>query len=219
MADVDTTLLGRTQYLSAQFESVAQRLRQTVDTRVFFVYAHGYITRKIGEHIDLFTKPNPLMRLNDQFATTFLAAINGAPHDGWQKAFRVCAGVDTPLKAGFVEFAMFSTGSFELCGACMAKIHIQRDLRAALNMVRDVDAQDYGNVLIFVTEGHLWAERMVRGQLAATLSMLGQVPIMDKLKMNAKVWRNQVFEEVYGTTVPEPSKSFTEAYQHAEGRT
>ena len=44
-----------------------------------------------------------------------------------------------------------------------AKVHISQDLRDALIQVKDVDSQDYGNILVFVLEGHLYAE--VKSQL------------------------------------------------------
>jgi hypothetical protein len=218
MADIDPGLLQRTKDLGGQFDAAATRLMVTHDLRIFFTFAHGYITKKIGKHIGLFAAPNPLMRLNDMFATTFLAAINGAPHEGWERAFKVCAGLAKAENAGFVEFLAFAPMSFEVCGGCMAKIHITRDLKDALTKERGVDAQDYGNILIFVNEGHLYAEKMIRGAARAALMVMTSWPVMEKLNMNARVWRNQAFQDAYGKSVPEPDKAFIAAYHRGEGR-
>jgi hypothetical protein len=69
------------------------------DLRIFFTFAHGYITKKIGRHVELFANPNALMRLNDSFATTYLNAMNGAPHNDWQRAFRVCRGEEDAVRS------------------------------------------------------------------------------------------------------------------------
>ena len=53
----------------------------------------------------------------------------------------------------------------ETCGACMANVHIRRDLRDALRKVRDVDPQDYGNILVLVNEGNLLAEIHLRADV------------------------------------------------------
>lgn len=90
------------------------------------------------------------MRLNNCFATTYLNAINGSPHSDWQKAFRVCKGEQDAVRSGFIGLIFIGPIAFESCGACMANVHIKRDLRDALNKVTDVDPQDYANILIFV---------------------------------------------------------------------
>ena len=100
----------------------------------------------------------------------------------------------------------------------MANIHITQDLRNALTRIQGVDAQDYGNILIFVNEGQLFAEVQVRGRAKASVMMMGSWPVMDQLKMNAKVWRNQAYKDAYGKDVPEPSPAFVSAYHKGEGR-
>jgi hypothetical protein len=100
----------------------------------------------------------------------------------------------------------------------MAKIHIMRDLKDALTAVKGVNAQDYGNVLIFVMEGNLFAEVQIRGQARGALMVMTSMPIAHKMNLDAKLWRNQVFKEVYGQDVPEPDATFVSAYHKAEGR-
>src|ERR1700722_10088591 len=104
MAAIDRTLLARTKQLDMVFDRAIAKLAagQPIDLRIFFTMAHGYITRSIGQHIELFTNPNSLMRLNDSFATTFLKSINGAPHSDWQRAFRVCKAERDAALSGFV---------------------------------------------------------------------------------------------------------------------
>lgn len=215
---VEQSLLNQTDGLIKRFDAAIAILKSAGDIRVFFTFAHAYITKKIRKHIGLFAAPNALLRLNESFATTFLQAIEGAPHTGWQRAFRVCSGLSTAATEGFVEYVALAPISFEVCGACMAKIHITRDLKDALTAVKGVDAQDYGNVLIFVMEGNLFAEVQIRGRARGALMVMTSMPIANKMNLDAKLWRNQVFTDVYGKTVPEPSATFVSAYHKAEGR-
>ena len=110
----------------------------------------------------------------------------------------------------------------EACGACMANVHIKRDLRDALNSVPDVDPQDYGNVLVFVEYGNLFAETQLRGRaMGAAAVMAEQIlllvgPLFSKqLNFDVKKWRNDVYRDCYGKDVPDPSSSFVSAYRKA----
>jgi hypothetical protein len=209
LAAIDQTLLDRTNALSTMFDNVARDLAAPpVDLRCFFTYAHGFITRNIAKHIDLFTNPNALMRLNDCFASTYLDAINGSPHHDWQRAFRVCKGEQDAVRSGFVGLIFIGPIAFESCGACMANVHIKRDLRDALKKVTDVDPQDYGNILIFVMRGNLYAETQIRGVARGALVIMTSLPFAPKLNLDVKAWRNQVFQDCYGKSVPEPSDAF-----------
>jgi hypothetical protein len=219
MAEIDQQLLARTKSLGDSFDAVARKLAgPPVDLRIFFTFAHGYITKKIAKHIGLFNNPNALMRLNDSFATTYLNALNGAPHDGWQRAFRVCKAEQDAVRSGFVGLIFMGPIAYETCGACMANIHIKRDLRDALKKVMDVDAQDYGNILVFVMEGNIYAETMIRGAAKGALMVMTSVPFAAKLNLDVKAWRNQVFQDCYGKPVPAPSDAFIAAYHKGEGR-
>lgn len=218
MADIDPALVSRTKSLGEQFDrAVATLGGPPIDLRVFFTLAHGYITKNIAKNIDLFANPNALMRLNDSFASTYLAAINGAPHSDWQRAFRVCRSEQDAVKSGFIGLIFFGPVVFEACGACMANVHIKRDLRDALRRVTDVDAQDYGNILIFVMRGNLYAETKIRGQGGAALMVMTSLPFASKLNLNVKTWRNQVFQDVYGQAVPEPADAFVAAVNKRAG--
>jgi hypothetical protein len=223
VASVDDRLLARTKELTRMFDAAENRLALNGDLRVFFTRSHGYITKKIGVHINLFKNPNSLMRLNDSFATTYLAAINGAPHHGWQQAFGICKALDdnaVRAKGLFNTIIMFpyAVTAPEECAGCMAKVHISQDLRNALIKVRDVDVEDYANILVFVIEGHLYAEVKLRGQILASAAFMVSVPFMDWLNTNAKLWRNEAFEQVYKKKVPDPSPAFIAAYHKAEHR-
>jgi hypothetical protein len=217
MAAIDRTLLDRTKQLDTLFDRAIANLASSsvVDLRIFFTMAHGYITRRIGENIELFTNPNPLMRLNDSFATTYLQAIDGAPHNDWQRAFRVCKAERDAALSGFIGMVFLSPIVTEACAACMANVHIKRDLRDALKKVTDVDAQDYGNVLIFVMEGNIYAEVQLRGQaIGAAAVAVGQL-FSKKLNLDVKQWRNDVYRECYGKEVPDPSAAFAAGYRRA----
>jgi hypothetical protein len=217
---IDQQLLDRTDALVRMFDAAIMSLSDPLDLRIFFTFAHSYITRKIRKHIGLFSAPNPLLKLNDSFATTFLKAVNGTPEAGWQRAFRVCSGLRTTQQEGFMEAIFLAPISFETCGACMAAIHINQDLRNALIAVQGVDPQDYGNVLIFVSEGFLFAEVKIRGRARGALMVFTSGPFMQikRLDMSAKLWRNQVFKDVYQQDVPEPSATFIDSYHKGEGR-
>jgi hypothetical protein len=217
MTAIDRALLDRTKQLDTLFDRAIVNLASgaAIDLRIFFTMAHGYITRKIGQHIDVFNSPNPLMRLNDSFATTFLNAINGAPHNDWQRAFRVCKAERDAALSGFVGKIFIAPVATEACAACMANVHIKRDLRDALSKVRDVDAQDYGNVLIFVMEGNIYAEDQFRGRaIGAAAVMVGQM-FSKSLNLDVKQWRNDVYRDSYGKQVPDPSAAFAAAYGRA----
>jgi hypothetical protein len=209
MAAFDQSLLDRTNALGSSFDAAAMRLASPpIDLRCFFTFAHGFITKNIAKYVDLFTNPNALMRLNDCFATTYLNAINGSPHNDWQRAFRVCKGEQDAVRSGFVGLIFIGPIAFESCGACMANVHIKRDLRDALNKVTDVDPQDYGNILIFVMRGNLYAETRIRGVAKGALMVMTSLPFAPRLNLDVKAWRNQVFQDCYRKPVPEPSDTF-----------
>jgi hypothetical protein len=222
---VDSALLKQTSALVNRFDAAIARLTYTSlksvatghkgDLRLLFTHAHAYITRSIRKHIGLFAAPNPLMRLNALFATTFLNALEGAPDAAWQYVFKVCAGAGVAAFPGLIATpagAAQALVDYEECAMCMASVHIKRDLRDALRKVRDVNAQDYGNVLVFVQEGFLHGETQIRGSILGN----GEVWVgkaFEPLGVSAKKWRNDVFKEVYGINVPEPSRAFVTAYQ------
>jgi hypothetical protein len=216
---VDQQLLSRTIDLSAQFDhAIANLANATLDLRIFFTVAHKYITSKIARHVELFFNPNELMRLNDCFATTYLAAIKGHPHHDWERAFSICRAESDAVSSGFVGLAFLGPIAAETCAACMANVHINRDLRDALIKIRNVDAQDYGNILIFVEEGNLYAETMLRGRgLGAAAFEIGLL-FASMLSLDIKKWRNDVFQRCCNQPVPDPSAEFILAYRKAEGR-
>lgn len=220
MPQIDRNLLARTQELARQFDLAIARLASaaSIDLRIFFTMAHGYITDRIAQSVELFANPNALMRLNDCFATEYLKAINGQPHADWQRAFRVCRAESSAVQSGFVGLFFIGPVAAEACGASMASVHIKRDLRDALGKVKDVDAQDYGNVLIFVTEGNLYAESQLRGRgLGAAAFCVGQL-FVTRLNLNVKQWRNDVYQAAYGKPVPDPSAEFADAYRRTVRR-
>ncbi|MFL9995058.1 hypothetical protein PQR34_00490 [Paraburkholderia sediminicola] len=218
MATIDQALLDRTKFLGSQFDAMVLKLAgPPLDLRVFFTLAHGFITKKIAQHIDLFSNPSALMRLNDCFATTYLTAINGSPHNDWEKAFRICKSEQNAMRSGFVGFIFLAPGAFESCGACMANVHIKRDLRDALKKVSDVDPQDYGNILIFVTRGNLYAEVKIRGVGKGALMVMTSLAFVKALNLDVKAWRNQVFQDCYGMPVPDPAEAFVTEINRREG--
>ena len=219
MASVDGVLLARTNSLAKQFDLAISNLASgsALDLRIFFTMAHGYITRKIGTHIDLFNSPNPLMQLNDSVATTYLNALKGAAHADWKRAFKVCKADSNAVESGFIGLIFVGPVAAEVCGACMAHVHIKRDLRDALIKVKDVDPQDYGNILIFVQEANLYAETQLRGQARGSAAVMVSGLFAGKLNLNVKEWRNSVFQDCYNKLVPDPSNEFVAAYNKRRG--
>lgn len=217
MATVDQQLMAQTLTLINQFDQAAARLEKAKDTRVFFTWSHGYITKKIYKCITLFNNPNSLLRLNLLFATDFIRAISGQPHGKWGNAFDACSGVKNVRDAGFVGEVFYRGGSFEICAACMAKVHINQDLKNALLKEKEVDDQDYGNVLILVNEGHFYAEKKLRGTGRATVFVMATILATKELKMSAELWRNQAFQEAYGRDVPKPTEDFGRKYREMTG--
>jgi hypothetical protein len=217
MTAIDRKLLDRTESLERQFDqAIAKLANSSLDLRIFFTMAHGYITGKIGQHIELFANPNALMRLNDSFATTYLNAINGAAHHDWQRAFRVCKAESDAVSSGFIGLIFVGPVAAESCGACMANVHINRDLRDALLKVRDVDAQDYGNILVFVQRGNLYAECQLRGRALGSAAVTMSQLFVQRLNLDVKQWRNKVFQDCYKKQVPDPSNAFVAAYNKRE---
>lgn len=151
-------LHNKTGELANRFKQTATRLEQNKDPRVFFTHAHGYITQQIHRHIDLFTKPDPLMQLNELFASDYLRAVNQIPHGKWKDAFDLCNGLKKANETSIIVNIGYVFTGLEYCAACMAKVHITQDLKNALFKVKDIDPQDYGNTLILVQEGNLYAE-------------------------------------------------------------
>jgi hypothetical protein len=219
MAQIDGALLARTKELDRLFDRAIVKLAgdSALDLRIFFTMAHGYITANIARCIGLFNNPNALMRLNDCFASEYLKAVNGAPHNDWNRAFRVCRAESDAVLSGFIGLLFVGPVAAEACGACMASVHIKRDLKDALAKVRDVDPQDYGNVLIFVMEGNLYAESQLRGRtLGAAAFSVGQL-FIKRLNLDVKQWRNDVYKQAYGKDVPEPSAAFATSYRRLKG--
>ena len=220
MIAIDKALLDRTVTLDKRFQSAIVRLASApeLDLRIFFTMAHGYITSKIAMHAQLLKNPNSLMRLNESFATTYLKAINGAPHADWQKAFQLCKAESSMVQSSIVGLIFEGFIAAEKCGACMAAVHIKRDLLYALNLVKDVDAQDYGNILVFVQEGNIYAETQLRGRaMGSAIVMMGAL-FVKRLNLDVRQMRNEVFTKAYGIDVPVPSQAFIKEYHRREKR-
>jgi hypothetical protein len=220
MTAIDANLVSRTRFLRDQFDRAIVKLAGAaqVDLRIFFTMAHGYITGKIAKYPQLFASPNPLMRLNDAFASTYLKALEGAPHEDWKRAFRVCKAEGDAAFGSFIGLIFLGPVVAESCGACMANVHIKRDLRDALRAVPDVNAQDYGNVLVFVQEANLYAETQLRGRAMGSAAAMVGYAFARKLNLDVKQWRNSVYQECYGKPVPDPSSAFCAEYRKLEGR-
>src|SRR5437879_5711496 len=156
---IDAALLARNRVVEHTLFHDAQEFYKAGDFRWFFTLAHAHITRQINSNLNLFQRPNALLRLNLHFAEEFIRALNGQPHEGWRRAFQFCkalekASNDTSMMVGEVEF----------CGARMANVHIHIDLSSALSDVGCIPPEDYSNVLVFVNRGALWATVELRGK-------------------------------------------------------
>jgi hypothetical protein len=206
---LDDTLLSKNQLLAAQLMKRAALYRKQDDLRWFFTYAHGRISEQINLHIRAFERPNALIRLNMHFGSEYLRAISGLPHDQWKEGFLACKviqTVDVVLKTQ--PNAPFGLPlETEACGAVMANIHIQIDLKNALSQVGCIPAQDYGNVLLFVQNGADDAIKQLQGEIPGTIEVALKSRLPDWLQMEKK-WRNAVYEEVCQVPVPDPVPNF-----------
>lgn len=131
------TLLARNRVVEHTLFHDSQEFYKAGDFRWFFTLAHAHITRQINSNLNLFQRPNALLRLNLHFAEEFIRALNGQPHEGWRRAFQFCkalekASNDTSMMVGEVEF----------CGARMANVHIHVDLSSALSDVGRIPPED-----------------------------------------------------------------------------
>ncbi|MDJ0641373.1 MAG: hypothetical protein QNJ15_01015 [Erythrobacter sp.] len=217
MANYDQRLHKETLKIYEEMSSQGGVLKTNKDYRWFFTNSHAYITRQIHRHINLFKKPNDLMRLNSLFARDFLRSFK-TPHGRWKDAYEVCAGYKDAREAGFLSMLRYDSFSYEGCAACMAQVHITQDLRKALQQERGVSEVDYGNVLVFVNEGHFYSTKLLFGTGPAALRITGQLPIINFLGTTAERWRNEAWRSVMKTNVPKPTKDFTTRYYKAENR-
>jgi hypothetical protein len=95
---IDKALLTLAETLANKFDIAIGQLAgsSSIDLRIFFTMAHGYITRSIAKCADLFNNANAIMRLNERFATQYLKAIGGKPHTGWVRVFEKSYGRSVP---------------------------------------------------------------------------------------------------------------------------
>jgi len=204
MAKPDPKLKTETDTIERDLFRVSSTFQAAGDFRWFFSFAHASITRFILRNIELFDDPNQLLRLNRHFATEYLDAARGRPHEVWKKAFKYCEALQTnaainPALVGEVEF----------CGASMAKVHIKYDLSNALKAEGCLNARDYGNMLTLVLRGNLAAEMKLRGMFgAANVLLLGKL-FGPKLNLDVEEWRNAAYTQVCRLPVPKPDRAFT----------
>lgn len=200
---VDNTLLSRSRKIGDAMRREGERFYSNEDLRWFFTITHAEITRLINENISKFQRPNALLRLNIHFAEEFLRALSGQEHENWKSAFRACRALQNASQQ-----TEFLVGEVELCGAAMARVHIDIDLAAALRDVGCIPPADYGNVLILVNRANLRSLVVLRGRFLGAAEFMFQhlaAPMMD---MEVKQWRNAVYEDACNTPVPAPSKEF-----------
>lgn len=203
------TLLARNRVVEHTLFHNAQEFYKAGDFRWFFTLAHAHITRQINSNLNLFQRPNALLRLNLHFAEEFIRALNGQPHEGWRRAFQFCkalekASNDTSMMVGEVEF----------CGARMANVHIHVDLSSALSDVGRIPPEDYANVLVFVNRGALWATVELRGKFIGVSEIMANQFIAPLVKLDVKEWRNLVDRTSCNAAVPDPDQKFRPAAGH-----
>lgn len=209
MAAIDPKLKIETLRIEKELFAASEKFEKDGDFRWFFSYAHAKITEQINKNLNLFRDPNAVIRLNAHFASEYLKAASGQPHEAWSKAFKICKALEknAPNNPALV-------GEVELCGAQMANVHIHVDLANALREVGCIDRNDYGNILTFVLRGNLAAENKLRGKFGGATMFLLSALVGPKLNMDVKKWRNAAYTEVCAGTVPDPEKSFQSQIQY-----
>jgi hypothetical protein len=204
---IDGALLARNRVVEHTLFRDADAFYRTGDFRWFFTLAHAHITRQINSNLNLFQRPNALLRLNLHFAEEFIRALNGQAHDGWRKAFEFCKALekssnDNALLMGEVEF----------CGARMANVHIHVDLAAAISDVGCIPPEDYANVLVFVNRGALAATIELRGKFLGVSEIMANQFIAPMVNLDVKEWRNAVYRNACNAVVPDPESTFHPAF-------
>jgi hypothetical protein len=203
---IDHVLLARNRMVEETLFGDAQAFYQAGDFRWFFTLAHAHITRQINSNLNLFQRPNALLRLNLNFAEEFIRALNGQPHEGWRHAFQFCKTLQQNSKSNPLLF-----GEVEFCGARMANVHIHIDLAHALNEVGCIPPEDYANVLVFVNRGALAATIELRGKFLGVNEIIANQFIAPLVNLDVKAWRNTVYRNACNAVVPEPEQTFRPA--------
>ena len=202
---VKQSLVNKNEAIENRLFTVANHYRDNEDLRWFFTYTHAMITRQINDNIDLFQRPNALIRLNMDFALTFLEALEGEPHKFWKQAFRECQALEQAS-----EKTAFLVGETEACGARMANVHISVDLKNSLQKVGCIPPEDYGNMLVLVKRGSLAALSELRGDVVGAAQAMGQHVVSPVLDLEIEEWRNAAYSGICGTEVPSVDPSFSE---------
>ncbi len=200
----DPLLVQRNLQIEKSMLDEAQKYYDAGDLRWFFTKAHGEITRLINENLDVFQRPDALLRLNIHFAEEFVRALWGQPHEKWKAAFKRCQALE---KASNDTAAL--VGEAEFCGAAMAHVHIHIDLSAAINEVGCIPPEDYGNMLVFVKRGSLAALVKLRGQAIGAAEAMMEALVAPMVELEVKAWRNSAYENICHVPVPDPHPSFS----------
>ena len=197
---LDPILVFRNQQIETTLIGESDKYFINGDLRWFFTYAHAQITRQINDNLKLFQRPNALMRLNIHFAETFINALWDQPHEDWRRAFAVCAAFQKTS-----QDTSFLFMEAEMCGARMANVHINIDLRKALGEVGCIPPEDYSNMLILVTRGSVYALVRLRGQLIGAAEALINAFVAPLVNLEIKTWRNAVYAGTCNADVPDPT--------------
>jgi hypothetical protein len=200
---VDPKLKAENKTLEREILEVAETYYRDNDLRWLFAYAHGTITQQINDNLAAFEQPNELVRLNLHFGRAFLRAARGKPSKAWKVAFLACKGLEI---ASWLEPTL--VGETELCGAAMAKVHIDIDLSNALQEIGCISPTDYGNMLLFVERGSFAALVRLRGETMAEAEDMVQKEVAPILGLDVKAWRNAAYQKICGVAVPDVEPGF-----------
>lgn len=225
--------------LLKQLDGIQQRIQEwsdqwfeTDDARWFFAHAQAYILRQIIANIRTFPEAerDVLLRVSIHFGKSFLEAILkeeskpfwrdvleevGPPpiwsSDQWERAFAACKLVRRAEDGRMRTPTPPIRVDVEACGALMANVHITKDLPAALRSesVR-ISPQSYSNLVIFVEAGAESAIRKLRWWGMEQLELTIKRRFVPRLE---KMWRNQVYRDLYDQDVPPEDPKFTEQVQ------
>lgn len=214
MTMVSHELLLENQKIEKKLGLVADTYMTQKDVRWMFAYAHFRITQQINASIvipGLFRDPNQLIRFNVSFATAFLAAVAAKPAYPWKQAFMYCAMADfyfdPPIPIDIIPSLEYPTDhqkAVTVCSVAMADAHINTDIVNSLRTVGCIDVYDYANILPFVEIGARDAIYKLHGKLSGW--------VFDQLKQMLlpldEIWRNNVYQQVCGISVPDPEPLF-----------
>lgn len=197
------TLLRENEVIKEALFRAADKYKVEGDLRWLFTRTHGLITKKIIDNIRFFENGERLLLFNQHFGNAYLKAVKSQPSRYWKIAFVNCE----VLKWGSEQLY----GETELCAVNMAYVHINIDIRNALQEIGCINVNDYSRVMSLIQEAQEEAFKELRGGLFLGLAEKELSNTLGSLAgLDVKAWRNGVYEKI--CKIPVPEVNFNKRY-------